>query len=55
MLNPTSRFKFAVLRSSSLEEFFKHSKNQDFVDMYNFMEKYNPKSLREGVTNVGEG
>ena len=52
MRNPTSAFKFATLKSSSYEIFFKQDINEVIRRMGKFMEPYNTDTTAEGVEKV---
>lgn len=52
MRNPTSAFKFATLKFSSYEIFFKQDKNEVIRRMGKFMEPYNTDTTAEGVEKV---
>ena len=55
MRNPTSAFKFATLKFSSYEIFFKQDKNEVIRRMGKFMEPYNTDTTAEGVEKVRSG
>ncbi len=55
MLNPTPRFKFATVPSTSIEGFFKDAPDENFQRMYRFMKKYNVRSVAEGLAKVKSG
>ena len=50
--NPTESFKFAAMKSSSVEEYFRYSDNEVFQRMNTFMEKYNTDSNEIGTQKV---
>ena len=52
MRNPTSAFKFATLKFSSYEIFFKQDKNEVIRRIGKFMEPYNTDTTAEGVEKV---
>ena len=55
MLNPTPDFKFATVPSTSIEGFFKDAPDEDFRRMYLFMQKYNVRTVGEGLEKVKSG
>ena len=50
--NPTESFKFATVKSSSIEEYFK--RQVEFTTMYRTMENENRDSVEEAIKAVEE-
>ena len=55
MRNPTSDFRYGLLKSSNYETYFRNSEIETLRWMGKFMEKYNVESTREGVEKVKNG
>ena len=55
MRNPTKEFKFATVKSSSYETFFRKSERDVLKRMGMFMEKYNVDTTHEGIEKVKNG
>eukprot|EP00795_Rhopilema_esculentum_P014569 gene14569-5642_t len=53
--NPTSNFKFATIKSSSLEEYFRFSTNSHFHNMHLFMHQYNINTTEDGIKKLLNG
>uniref|UniRef100_A0A7M5V1T0 Uncharacterized protein n=2 Tax=Clytia hemisphaerica TaxID=252671 RepID=A0A7M5V1T0_9CNID len=55
MRNPSSDFRYGLLKSSNYETYFRNSEIETLRWMGKFMEKYNVESTREGVEKVKNG
>jgi len=51
--NPTDSFKFATVKGSSIEEYFK--RQVEFTTMYRTMEPQNKKTVEEAIKAVEDG
>jgi len=55
MRNPTSDFRFGVLRYSNYEASFRKTKVDALRRMWHFMKPYNVESTADGVERVKNG
>ena len=55
LTNPTDSFKFATIKSSSMQEYFRFTDNTAYRKMNAFMEKYNVDTNEMGAKKVVTG
>lgn len=55
MRNPTSAFRYATMKSTSFESFFRDSESEVLRRMSEFMEQFNVDTPEEGIQNILNG